>query len=151
MQQESKPLFTQVSKTSFMKHIFTSLLMAVLFFGSGLNETKAQNLQFNSAVFYEYGPVSTNAANTVSIIYTGELVVGSNQVLKISSSGANAVAGSAITFSFLRINGHYIGNTNGGGEIYLPAGNYVVTFTNNAGQSGQISAFISGVLYDIVP
>jgi hypothetical protein len=147
MLQELKHLYTQDSKTSFMKYILTSLLMAVLLIGSSLNEIKAQNLQFNSAVFYEYGPSNGNTNSFWDVIFTGQLIVNEGKTLKITSGLCNSL--SPYGNGVILLNDKILWQT--GAEIWLPSGIYEIKLLDSPTNSGTYKGFISGVLYDIVP
>jgi len=115
----------------------------------------AQNLQFNSAVFYEYGGVPTSGGNSANIITTGTLIIQSNQVLKVTSSGSSISnnTNSSIVYAggYCLINRRVVNAGVVGTEIFLPAGTYEVAFTDIYGSDGEVKGYISGVLYDIVP
>lgn len=131
-----------------MKNILT-LITTVICLLASTNQLKAQNLQFNSAVFNEYGPVSTTAATVPADVFTGELVVGANQILKITGASVSRTTGPTGA-GYVRINGHVFNSSPV--ELYLPSGSYEITFTNVAlSIGGDVSALITGVLYDIVP
>jgi hypothetical protein len=132
-----------------MKYIFSTLLVAILFIGSGLNESKAQNLQFNSAVFYEYGPGNGNNDNFPNPVFTGQLIVQSGKVLKITSGGSNGV--NLVSPAAILINDKLAFYTAGHGEIWLPEGTYEIKVCDYPAQSQAFKGFLSGVLYDIVP
>ncbi len=116
----------------------------------------AQNLQFNQAIFNTYGPGNADG-NQGTPMFTGSLVVGSNQVLKITSGNCSSVnvnlsGQTVISSGSLTINDH-INNFNYGTELWLPAGTYTVkgyeAFSNTT--NGSFKGLISGILYDIVP
>jgi len=114
----------------------------------------SQNLQFNSAVFYEYGGGNTIGNSNYDIVTTGTLTVNSSQVLKITSMGGSIQNGPAlITWPLIYgfINQRGIGNANTITEVYLPTGTYNVGFADYPGLFGEVKGYISGVLYDIVP
>lgn len=124
--------------------------MAVLFFGSGLNETKAQNLQFNSAVFYEYEGGQANGNSTSDIVLTAPLIVEGNQVLKITYAYSTVGGPANILFGqYVTINGKV--SLPAVGEIYLPSGTYEVGFSDISGLTSEVKGVVSGILYDIVP
>jgi hypothetical protein len=130
-----------------MKYIFTSLLMAVLLIGSSFNEIKAQNLQFNSAVFNEYGPANGNGNNYSDVVFTGQLIVNEGEVLKLTS--ASAATSPTISFgAAILINEKYI---NTGGDVWLPAGTYEIKLVDAVSSAAAVIGYISGVLYDVVP
>ncbi len=124
----------------------------------------AQNLQFNSAVFYEYGGGQATGDLYHNIVTTGSLTVGANQVLKITSVGGSVgLPGAFVPLCAVTINEKAINSINGGGpiEVYLPSGTYEVGFTDTnspilgsstvSGWTGEVKGYISGILYDIVP
>lgn len=138
---ESKHFFTPDFNHTHMKPIE---FLALAFFSIvACSYSYAQNLQFNSAVFYEYGGGMTDGGNA-NVITTGSLVVASNQVLKITS--AKGTVGSIGGSSYFLINNRWVD-----GELYLPAGTYQISITDFYGSSGEVKGYISGVLYDIVP
>jgi hypothetical protein len=111
----------------------------------------SQNLQFNSAVYNEYGGGFGNSDPYTDIVTTGTLVVGANQVLKITNAGGTIGGPNNFYPSiYVLINGKVIYN-NTGNETYLPAGTYSVGFSDFSTLTGEVKGFISGVLYDIVP
>jgi hypothetical protein len=103
----------------------------------------SQNLQFNSAVYYEYGGGISDGDVIVEIVTTGTLVVLPNQVLKITNSAGST---EGIYLTGILINEKALG----GGDIYLPAGEYTVGIPDSY-VVGEVRGYISGVLYDIVP
>jgi hypothetical protein len=122
--------------------------------------TFAQNLQFNQAVFNTYGPGNADG-NVATPLFTGSLVVGANQVIKITSgacSSINAIvsvgAAGIPTLGILSINDfHYQLAALNQMEIWLPTGIYTVKGYEYAStiSGGAFKGMISGVLYDIVP
>ena len=122
--------------------------------------TFAQNLQFNQAIFNTYGPGNADG-NAATPMFTGTLVVGSNQVLKVTSGGCSSV--NAITspgapgipyMGILAINDiHYQLAALNQMEIWLPSGTYSIKGYESSSNisSGLFKGVISGVLYDIVP
>jgi hypothetical protein len=118
----------------------------------------SQNLQFNSAVFYEYVGGAPDADNYLDIVASGTLIVGANQVLKITSAGGSAAmctatAAGFFSIGYVLINEKVIAAPTNIIELYLPQGNYNVGFSDSAGSgsSCSVKGYISGVLYDIVP
>jgi hypothetical protein len=116
----------------------------------------AQNLQFNQAIFNTYGPGNADG-NQLTPMYTGSLVVGTNQVFKVTSGGCssiNAISSGQTTFGtgFLSINDNHNIAVPGGMEMWLPTGTYSIKGHElNAYTGGSFKGWISGVLYDIVP
>ncbi len=119
----------------------------------------AQNLQFNQAIFNTYGPGNADA-NAATPLFTGTLVVGQDQVLKITSgacSSINAIVSAGapgIPFmGTLSINDfHYQLTALNQMELWLPTGTYTVKGYENSNVSGgAFKGMISGILYDIVP
>lgn len=118
----------------------------------------AQNLQFNQAIFNTYGPGNADG-DQITPMFSGSLVVGANQVLKITSGGCsslNAVLNGQMTLLFvgtLSINDIHWQGSFTSSEIWLPTGTYAVKgYESSAGNtSGSFKGMISGVLYDIVP
>jgi hypothetical protein len=119
----------------------------------------AQNLQFNQAIFNTYGPGNADG-NQSTPMFTGSLVVGSNQVLKITSGNCSSLnhlqTGSTTPFAYtgiLAINDmHGLSGFNSV-ELWLPAGTYSIKgfeFSSNS-TGGSFKGMISGILYDIVP
>ena len=149
---ESKPYSIPDFNPLPMKPI--QLLTLCLFSLVISSSSYAQNLQFNSAVFYEYGGGNTIGNSNIDIVTTGTLTVNSSQVLKITSMGGSIQNGptlitSALIFGFINQRG--IGNANEVTEVYLPSGTYNVGFADYPGVFGEVKGYISGVLYDIVP
>jgi hypothetical protein len=125
----------------------------------------AQNLQFNSAVFYEYGGGMADGTSIANVVTTGTFTVGANQVLKVTQVGGsvgspdfNQSCGSG---GYILINDMVVGfihnaYTNGVTELYFPTGVYNVGYTDipnilTPSCTGEVKGYISGVLYDIVP
>ena len=142
-----------------MKNINLSLLLFCGFLILSLQNTFAQNLQFNQAIFNTYGPGNADG-NAATPLFTGTLVVGANQVVKITSgacSSINAITSAgapAIPFmGTLSINDfHYQLAALNQMELWLPTGTYSVKgyeISNVSG--GAFKGMISGILYDIVP
>ena len=151
MQPESKPLsipdFNPLPMRTIQILILTACCLLISFY------SYSQNLQFNSAVFYEYGGGFGNSDPYFDVVTTGTLSVGANQVLKITSAGG-AIGGpvNLVQVLYVLINGRIIPmNYTGGNDTYLPTGTYSVGFTDYAAYPGEVKGFISGVLYDIVP
>ena len=135
------------------------ILNSLFFFGFLLilsTNLSAQNLQFNQAIFNTYGPGNADG-NQITPMFTGSLVVGANQVLKITSStcsSLNAIMGGTNIgpyIGYLLINDIYqlLGNQS---ELWLPAGIYSINgIEYGVGVTGIFKGVISGILYDIVP
>ena len=134
------------------------ILNSLFFFGLLVilsTNLSAQNLQFNQAIFNTYGPGNADG-NLSTPMFTGTLTVGSNQVIKITSTGCsslnsiNSGTPTPIEWGVILING--IGQ-NDWGEVWLPSGTYTLTghelFATES--SGSFRGMISGILYDIVP
>jgi hypothetical protein len=126
----------------------------------------AQNLQFNSAVFYEYEGGQATGDQYHNIVITDVLTVGANQVLKITSIGGSVgLPDNFSPYVEITINEKAINYTWSGGrapiELYLPSGTYNIGVTDSQAPyttgtgvgyfSGEVKGFISGILYDIVP
>ena len=134
-----------------------SLLFSVFFFSS--LQLQAQNLQFNSAVFNEYGPFPGDG-NQNTPFHTAQIVVGPNQVFKLNQMTATGIdvyqqsTPSSITHVYpilsVYINDMMIYNT-AEGRIMLPTGTYTLTFYDQFSYLGNYKGFLSGILYDIVP
>ncbi len=135
-----------------------SLLFSVFFFCS--LQLQAQNLQFNSAVFNEYGPFPGDG-NTVTPFHTAQIVVGANQVLKLNSirtTGINIYIASNPTTIFNvfpsstypSINDNWI-NYGLDEDLFLPTGSYTFKFFESPNYLGTWKGLINGILYDIVP
>lgn len=120
----------------------------------------AQNLQFNQAIFNTYGPGNADG-NQSTPMFTGSLVVGSNQVLKITSGNCSSLnylqTGSTTPIPYigiLTINDLHDGITGFDSvELWLPAGTYSIKGfePNTVSSVGSFKGMISGILYDIVP
>ena len=119
----------------------------------------AQNLQFNQAIFNTYGPGNPDA-NQSTPMFTGSLVVGANQVLKITSATCASInaslsgSGSIPFVGILTINDfHYQLAGLYQTEIWLPTGTYSIKGFESSPSvtGGSFKGLISGVLYDIVP
>jgi hypothetical protein len=141
MQPESKPLSIPDFNLIPMKPIQLLTLTACCLLFSFYSYS--QNLQFNSAVFYEYGGGIADGGNA-NVVTSGSLVIAPNQVLKITS--AKGTVGSIGGSAYFLINNRWVD-----GELYLPAGTYAISITDFYGSSGEVKGYISGVLYDIVP
>jgi hypothetical protein len=128
--------------------------------------SQAQNLQFNSAVFYEYEGGQATGDQFHNIVINDVLTVGANQVLKITSIGGSVgLPDSFSPYVEVTINEKAINYMGSGGrapiELYLPSGTYNIgvtdspaPYTTSAGLgffSGEVKGYISGILYDIVP
>ena len=135
-----------------------SLLFSVFFFSS--LQLQAQNLQFNSAVFNEYGPFPGDG-NTVTPFHTAQIVVGANQVLKLNTvraTGINVYQANnpsvifpiLATVSFSAINDNWV-NWSVDETLYLPTGSYTFKFFEQGSYLGTWKGLINGILYDIVP
>jgi hypothetical protein len=142
----------------------TIQLLTLTFFSLIFSYSYAQNLQFNSAVFYEYGGGVADGDAAADLVTTGSFTVGANQVLKITQVGGSIGAPDFgtncfnLTGGIVLINDKCVGfmTTNGTmAELYFPTGTYSVGFTDGfnvtAPCSGEVKGYISGVLYDIVP
>ena len=118
----------------------------------------AQNLQFNQAIFNTYGPGNADG-NLTTPLFNASLVVGPNQILKITSSSVFSANGLANTvngavFASITVNDCAIGiNSSPISETWLPTGTYTIkaTETGTYFTSGSYKGMISGILYDIVP
>jgi hypothetical protein len=161
MQPESKPLSIPDFNPLPMKTIQTLTLTACCLLISFYSY--AQNLQFNSAVFYEYGGGMADGSSGANVVTTGTILVGANQVLKITQVGGSIGAPDFgtncfnLTGGIVLINDKCVGfmNTNGTiTDLYLPSGTYNVGFTDGfnvtAQCTGEVKGYISGILYDIV-
>lgn len=135
-----------------------SLLFSVFFFSS--LQLQAQNLQFNSAVFNEYGPFPGDG-DPVTPFHTVQIVVGANQVLKLISVRAtginlyqatnpNIVTPISPTSAFSSINDNFV-NWTTDENLYLPSGTYTFKFFEAPILLGTFKGLINGILYDIVP
>lgn len=147
----------------------TIQLLTLAFFSLIFSYSYAQNLQFNSAVFYEYGGGMATGTSIANVVTTGTLTVAANQVLKITQVGGSIGAPNFgvncfnVTGGLVLINDKIVGFmfTNGTiSELYLPTGTYTVGFTDSMNTAitttfpacvGEVKGYISGVLYDIVP
>jgi hypothetical protein len=120
----------------------------------------AQNLQFNQAIFNTYGPGNADG-NQSTPMFTGSLVVGSNQVLKITSGNCSSLnyvqtGGSTpgLIMGILVIDDfHYQLGALNQMELWLPTGTYTIKGYEHSSViiGGSFKGMISGVLYDIVP
>jgi len=139
-------------------------LLSLAFYSVLCSYSYAQNLQFNSAVFYEYSGGVSNSNTTVNTVTTGTITVAANQVLKITqvggSLGAPNFSYGCLQAGLVLINDKVVGFRSekpSVTEIYLPTGTYSVGFTDSYAYDptyacpGEVLGFISGVLYDIVP
>jgi hypothetical protein len=135
-----------------------SLLFSIFFFSS--LQLQAQNLQFNSAVFNEYGPFPGDG-DPVTPFHTAQIVVGANQVLKLNcvrGTGINVYNSTNPTLIFpvynllsSSINDNYCGISSTTEELVLPTGTYTFKFFDQAALLGSYKGLINGILYDIVP
>jgi hypothetical protein len=117
-----------------------------------------QNLQFNQAIFNTYGPGNADG-NAATPMFTGILVVGANQILKVTGVSCTSVnsTSSGITIpqtGYMTINNHNIVSLALNLELWLPSGSYVIKGlesvpTNQT--SGTYQGLITGILYDVVP
>jgi len=133
------------------------ILNSLFFFGFLVilsTNLSAQNLQFNQVVHYTYGPGNADG-NTITPMFTGTLIVGSSQVLKITyanNTSVNAIQNGTqvITGGILLIDGILSAITT---DYWLPSGTYPVAGHEIASYitSGSFKGLISGILYDIVP
>jgi hypothetical protein len=141
-----------------MKNIKLSLLFFCGFIISKSQNTFAQNLQFNQAVFNTYGPGNADG-NAATPMFTGTLVVGANQILKITgvrcTSINTVIGGSTIpNYGSLSINDHLLYGYNVNDELWLPSGSYVIKgleYNPTNQTNGAYRGLITGILYDIVP
>jgi hypothetical protein len=135
-----------------------SILFSVFFFSS--LQLQAQNLQFNSAIFNEYGPFPGDG-NANTPFHTAQIVVGPNQVLKlivVRATGINVYQANNPSFIFsfqqvigiLTINDNWV-NWAADETLYLPTGSYTFKFFEQASYLGTFKGLINGILYDIVP
>jgi hypothetical protein len=134
-----------------------SLLFSIFFFSS--LQLQAQNLQFNSAVFNEYGPFPGDG-DPVTPFHTAQIVVGANQVLKLNcvrGTGINVYNSTNPTLIFpvysvlsSSINDNWV-NFGTDENLYLPTGTYTFKFFDQAALLGSYKGLINGILYDIVP
>jgi hypothetical protein len=166
MQPESKPLsipdFNPLPMRTIQTLTLTACCLLISFY------SYSQNLQFNSAVFYEYSGGMANGDAVADLITTGTFTVGANQVLKVTQVGGSIGAPDFglncfnVNGGVVLINDKCVGfmTTNGSmAELYLPAGSYTVGFTDSnvynsstfGTCTGEVKGYISGVLYDIVP
>jgi hypothetical protein len=133
------------------------ILNSLFFFGFLVilsNNLSAQNLQFNQVVYNTYGPGNADG-NTLTPMFTGTLIVGPSQVLKITftyatslnamQSGTQVVSGGVLLINDIM--------SVAGNDYWLPTGTYSVAGHEQAGfiTSGSFKGMISGILYDIVP
>jgi hypothetical protein len=154
MQPESKPLsipdFNPLPMRTIQILTLTACCLLISFY------SYSQNLQFNSAVFYEYSGGMADGDASYDIITSGVLNVGDNKVLKITSVGGTI--GGTTDFRpgvIVLLNEKTIANSSSDIEIYLPTGTYNIGFADYPSVSnppfGEVKGFISGVLYDVVP
>ncbi len=123
-------------------------------------QVKAQNLQFNSAIFNEYGPFPGDG-NTITPFHTVHIVVGPNQVLKLNiirvtginvytSNNPSQIFGSTLGTTPSLINDNWV-NYGTDENLYLPTGTYTFKFFESPTFLGTWKGLINGILYDIVP
>jgi hypothetical protein len=123
-------------------------------------QVKAQNLQFNSAIFNEYGPFPGDG-DPVTPFHTVQIVVGPNQVLKLivvratginlyQATNPNIVTPISPTSAFSSINDNWV-NWTTDENLYLPSGTYTFKFFEVPIYLGTFKGLINGILYDIVP
>lgn len=139
-------------------HLTFVILSGILFLKTEINF--AQNLEFNQAVFYTFGPGNADG-NTLTPMFSETLVVGTNQVLKITSTNCSSINATisglqGITVGILAINDFHFSNSSvvpGQLEWWLPAGTYTIKGFEffNSQTGGPFKGMISGILYDIVP
>ena len=139
-------------------------LLTIAFFCIICSYTFGQNLQFNSAVFYEYAGGIADGSSIANVVTTGTFTVGANQVLKVTQVGGSIGAPDfeivCVTGGKVLINDMVVGYIQNGyttvTELYFPEGTYNLGFTDNSNNfspacTGEVKGYISGVLYDIVP
>ena len=129
----------------------TIQLLTLVFFSIICSYSYAQNLQFNSAIYNEYGGGLSNGNSVFDIVTSGTLTVGLNQVLKVTSIGGNITGSTGIQATYATINEKVVSFNNLGNELYLPTGIYIIGFTDFPSYAGEVKGYISDVLYDIVP
>jgi hypothetical protein len=138
-------------------HLTFVILSGILFLKTEINF--AQNLEFNQAVFYTFGPGNADG-NVLTPMFSETFVVGANQVLKITAvncSSLNAMSGlgsAGLFIGILAINDfHYQSAALNQMELWLPAGTYTIKGfeQSSAITGGSFQGMISGILYDIVP
>ncbi len=120
-----------------------------LFLFSQISALKAQNLEFNSAVFYTYSGLG-DGGFSASQVNVGTVIVGANQIFKITSAQAHTLPSSSYVPTHIFISGRMISGISGS-EIFLPSGTYNVQISDYPGSYSSMQGFISGVIYDIVP
>ncbi len=120
-----------------------------LFLFSQISALKAQNLEFNTAVFYSYSGVG-DGGSSASQVSVGTLIVGPNQILKITAAQAHTKPTTSYVPTPIFVSGKMISGI-GGGEIFLPAGAYSVEISDYPASYSSMQGFISGVIYNIVP
>jgi hypothetical protein len=163
MQPESKPLsipdFNPIPMKTIQTLTLTACCLLISFY------SYSQNLQFNSAVFYEYGGGMADGTSVANVVTTGTFTVGANQVLKVTQVGGSVGSPdfnqSCISGGYILINDVVVGfihnaYTNGVTELYFPTGVYNVGYTDipnilSPSCTGEVKGYISGILYDIVP
>ncbi len=132
-----------------------SIVFSVFIFCSF--QVKAQNLQFNSAIFNEYGPFPGDG-DPVTPFHTVQIVVGPNQVLKLNivrvtginlytSNNPSLILSGVSSGSVVAINDNFTYGEN----MYIPTGTYTFKFFESPTFLGTWKGLINGILYDIVP
>ena len=133
------------------------ILNSLFFFGFLLilsTNLSAQNLQFNQVVHYTYGPGNADG-NTQTPMFTGTLIVGPSQVLKITytyATSLNAImSGTQVLVGGIILIDDIVSATST--DYWLPSGTYPVAGheLGSTVTSGSFKGLISGILYDIVP
>jgi hypothetical protein len=135
-----------------MKKLLYQILTISAFLFIITTNSNAQNLQFNQAVFYEYGPAPSNGDYYSNPVFTSQLIVAPGKVLKITSGGA--VGTPNVVATPILINDKMIAlGTLPGSENWLPSGTYEIKVCDspNPGDNQSFVGFLSGVLYDIIP
>lgn len=132
-----------------MKKInYTLALFVCLLITSTNIKAQGNNLQFNSAVHYTYS-VAGDGNATIDLLLTTTIVVPANKVLKIENaySSSTIANGSMGGGCYLLIENVYFN-----AHRSLPSGTYSVKICDN-GQAVAVNhyAFITGILYNIVP
>ena len=133
------------------------ILNSLFFFGLLVilsTNLSAQNLQFNQVVHYTYGPGNADG-NTQTPMFTGTLIVGPSQVLKITFTYATSInaimSGTQVLVGGIILIDDIIAAV--ATDYWLPSGTYSVTGheLGSTVTSGSFKGLISGILYDIVP
>jgi hypothetical protein len=112
-------------------------------------ETKAQNLEFNSAVFYGYSATGDGSSSS-DALSAGTLIVSTNQIFKITAVNATIKVNNLFVSAQIFINGRPLSGFSGS-EIFLPSGTYQISLSDYPNSYASSSGVISGVLYDVVP